>query len=131
MEYQKIKNLLENTPNQPTKFRKKNGLKINDGSREMHNTNSQIKFETSMLRSSLCDYSDPYILVSATIKVPNTAAAAAAAAANPSNRKNIIIKYCFIFPNCTSEVNNTQIDNAKEIDKVMPMYNLTVTIVIH
>ena len=127
MEYQKIKNLLENTPNQPTKFRKKNGLKINDGSREMHNTNSQIKFETSMLRSSLCDYSDPYILVSATIKVPNTAAAAA----NPSNRKNIIIKYCVLFPNCTSEVNNTQIDNAKDIDKVMPMYNLTVTIVIH
>ena len=94
----------------------------------MHNTNSQIKFETSMLRSSLCDYSDPYILVSATIKVPNTAAAAAA---NPNNRKNIIIKYCVLFPNCTSEVNNTQIDNAKDIDTVMPMYNLTVTIVIH
>ena len=104
-------------------------MKINDGSREIHNTNSQIRFETSMLRSSLCDYSDPYILVSATIKVPNTAAAAAAA--NPSNRKNIIIKYCVLFPNCTSEVNNTQIDNAKDIDKVMPMYNLTVTIVIH
>ena len=76
-----------------------------------------------MLRSSLCDYNDAYILVSATITVPNTAAAAAAAA-DPINRKNIIIKNCAPFTNCISEINNTQIDNAKDIDIVMPMYNL-------
>ena len=44
MEYQKIMNLLENTPNQPSKFRTKNWVEINDDARETHNTNSQIKF---------------------------------------------------------------------------------------
>ena len=76
-----------------------------------------------MLRSSLCDYSDAYILVSATITVPNTAAAAAAAAA-ANNRKNIIIKNCAPFTNCINEIKNTQIVNAKDIDIVTPMYNL-------
>ena len=75
MEYQKIINLLENSPNQPSKFRTKNWVEVNGGSRGTYNVNSQIKFKTSMLRSSLCDYGDAYILVSATITVPNTAAA--------------------------------------------------------
>ena len=61
MKYQKIKNLFDNTPNQPTKFKTKNCVKINDDSRRMFNTKSQIKFKTSMLRSNLCDYSDAYI----------------------------------------------------------------------
>ena len=56
-------NLLDNTPNQPTKFRIKNWVERNDDSRGTYNTNSKIKFQTSMLRSSLCDYSDAYILV--------------------------------------------------------------------
>ena len=73
-----------------------------------------------MLRSSLCDYSDGFILVSATITVPNTAAAGVAA----NNIKNIIIKNYTSFTNCISEINNTQIDNAKDIDIVMSMYNL-------
>ena len=62
MEYQKIINLLDNTPNQPTKFRTKNWVEINDESCGTHNTNNQISFKTSMLRTSLCDYSDAYIL---------------------------------------------------------------------
>ena len=44
MEYQKIINLLDNTPNQPTKFRSKNWVEINDDARGTYNTNSQIKF---------------------------------------------------------------------------------------
>ena len=67
MEYKKIINLLDNTPNQPTKFRTKNWVEINDESRRTYSTNSQITFKTSMLRSSLCDYSDAYILVKGTI----------------------------------------------------------------
>ena len=55
MEYQKIRNLLEDTPNQTTKFRRKNWVEINDDSHVTYNTNSQIKFKTSMLRASLCD----------------------------------------------------------------------------
>ena len=62
--------------------------------------------------------------MSATITVLNTAAAAAAAAAAANNRKNIIIKNCAPFTNCISAINNIQIDNAKVIDLVLPMYNL-------
>ena len=69
MEYQKILNLLDNTPNQPTKFRANNWVKLNDDLNGKHNTNSQIKFKTSMLRSSLFDYGDAYILVSETITI--------------------------------------------------------------
>ena len=71
--------LLDNTPNQPSKFRTKNCVKINDDSRETYNTNSQIKFRIMMLKSTLCDYSDAYILVSGTITVPNMAVAPVAA----------------------------------------------------
>ena len=60
MEYQKIINLLDNTPNKPSKFRTKHRLEVNDDSRGTYNTNSQIKFKTLMLRSSFCDYSDTY-----------------------------------------------------------------------
>ena len=119
MEYHKIINLLENTPNQPSKFRTKNWVAVNDESHGTYNVNSQIEFKTSMLRSSLCDYSDAYIHLSATIKVPNTTATGKAA----NNIKNII-KNCTSFTNCISEINNTQIDNAKDTDIVMPMYNL-------
>ena len=122
MEYQKIANLIDdNTLNQPSKFRTRNWIEINDKSRGTYNVNSQIKFKTTMLKSSLCDYSDAYILVKGTITVNNTAAAGAAA--NNTNKK-VIFKNCAPFTNCISEINNTQIDNAKDIDIVMPMYNL-------
>ena len=122
MEYQKIANLIdENTLNQPSKFRTRNWIEINDESRGAYNVNSQIKFKTTMLKSSLCDYSDAYILVKGTISVNNTAAQGAAA--NNTNKK-VIFKNCAPFTNCISEINNTQIDNAKDIDIVMPMYNL-------
>ena len=55
MEYQKIIDLLENTPNQPSKYRTKNWVEVNDESRGTYNVNSQIKFTTSILRSCLCD----------------------------------------------------------------------------
>ena len=121
MEYQKIINLLDNTSNQPSKFRTKIWVEINDEPRGTCNTNSQIKFKTTMLKSSLCDYSDAYILVKGTITVNNTAAADADA--NNTNKK-VIFKNCAPFINCIREINNTQVDNAKEIDIVICMYNL-------
>ena len=121
MEYQKIVNLLDNALNQPSKFRTKNWVEINDESREIHAVNKQIKFKTSMLRSSLCDYSDAYILVKGNISVNNTAGANADA--NNTNKK-VIFKYCAPFTDCISKINNTQVDNAKDIDTVMPMYDL-------
>ena len=45
MVYQKITNLLDNTPNQPSKFRTKSWVEINDNARGTYNTNSQIKFK--------------------------------------------------------------------------------------
>ena len=74
-----------------------------------------------MLKSSLCDYSDAYILVKGTIGVNNDAAQGAIA---NNTSKKVIFKNCAPFTNCISEINNTQIDNAKDIDIVMPMYNL-------
>ena len=121
MEYQKIANLIDDTSNQPSKFRTKNWVEINDESREAYNVNSQIKFKTTMLKSSLCDYCDAYIHVKGTITVNNTAAADADA--NNTNKK-VIFKNCAPFTNCASDINNTQVDNAKDIDIVMPRYNL-------
>ena len=118
MEYQEIINLIENTPNQPFKFRTKNWVKINDDSRGAYNTNSQIKFKNSMLKSSLCDYNDAYILVKGTKTVPNTPTTAAA---KNNTDKNIIFKSCPHFTDCISEMNNTQVDNATDIDAVMPI----------
>ena len=58
MENQKIINLLDNTPNQLTKFRTKNWVEINDLSGGVYNVNNDIRFESTMLKSSLCNYSD-------------------------------------------------------------------------
>ena len=122
MEYQKIANLIDDHAlNQPSKFRTRNWVEINNESRGAYNVNSPIKFKTTMLKSSLCDYSDAYILVKGTINVNNTAAQGAAV--NNTNEK-VIFKNCAPFTNCISEINNTQIDNAKDTDIVMPMYNL-------
>ena len=114
--------MLDNIPNQPTKFRTKNWLEINDGSRERYNTNSQIKFNTSMLRSSSCDYCDAYILVSGTITI-NEARNDEVTRLDKRN-KEVIFKNCTPFTDCISDINNTQKDNAKYIDVVIPMYNL-------
>ena len=77
MEYRKIISLLENTPNLPSKFRTKNWVEINDDLYGTYKTNSQIKFEIAMLKLSLCDYGDIYLLVKGTITVPNTTATGA------------------------------------------------------
>ena len=98
-------------------------VEINDDSRGTCNTNSQIKFKTSMLRTSLCDYSDGYILVSGTIIITGEGNDDAARRLDERN-KGVIFKNCAPFTDCISEVNNTQIDNAKDIDVVIPMYHL-------
>ena len=67
MEYQKIINMLNNRPDQAFKFRTKNWVEINYYSQGAHNTNSQIKFKPAILKSSLYDYSDAYIVVKGTI----------------------------------------------------------------
>ena len=83
-----------------------------------YNTHSQIKFKTSMLRSNLCDYSDAYILVNGTITV------AALAAGGRNNDIKAVFKNCAPSTDCISEINNTQIDNAKYINVIMSMRDL-------
>ena len=121
MEYQKIANLLDSASNKPSKFRTKNWVEINDVIRGTYSPNKQIRFETAMLRSSLCDYNDAYILVKGNITVNNTAGAGAAT--NNTN-KNVVFKHCAPYANCIIKINNDEIDNDKYIDTVMPMYNL-------
>ena len=117
MEYLKKANLLDDASSQPSKFKTKNWVEINNESRGTCNVNSQIKFKTTMLKSILCDYSDAYILVKGTITVNITAAA-------DDVNKKVIFKNCVPFTNCINEINNTEIDNAKDLDIVKPMYNI-------
>ena len=75
-------------------------------------------------RSSLCDYGDAYVLVKRNIVVNITAVWDA----NANNTdKKVIFKNCVPFTDCISKMNNAQVDNAKDIDIVMPMYNLIVS----
>ena len=123
MEYQKIANLIDDASNQPSKFRTKNWVEINDESRGTYNVNSQIKFKTTMLKSSLCDYSDAYFLVKGRITIAGAGDDAAARQADERD-KGVAFKNCVQFTNCISEINNTQVGNTKDIDIVMPMNNL-------
>ena len=123
MEYQKIANLINDASNQPSKFRTKNWVEINNESRGTYNVNSQIKFKTTMLKSSLCDYSDTYIFIKGKITITGRGTDVAARQADERD-KGVAFKNCAPFINYISEINNIQIDNAKDIDIVMPMYNL-------
>ena len=73
-----------------------------------------------MIRPNSSDYSDAHIHVKGTITVPNTGTAAA----SNNRNKTVIFKNCAPFTNCISEVNNTHVHDAHDIDAVMPMYNL-------
>ena len=118
MKYQKIINFLDNTPTQPSKCGTKYSFEINDDSRVIYNKDRQIKFKTSMLKSGLFGYSDAHILVKRTI----TTAPIPPPVANPNNNdKEVLFKNCAPFTDCTSDIYNTQINNAKDIDVVMPI----------
>ena len=122
MEYQKTINLLDDAKNQPSKFRTRNWVEINDESRGKCD-NSNIKFKASIIRSCLCDYSDGYIHVSETITITGEGDNDAAKRADEGN-KGVIFENCAPFTECIGNINNAQLDHAKDIDVVMPMYNL-------
>ena len=123
MEYQKLINLLDSTTNDPSKLRTKNGVAINDDSRGTYNTNNQIKFKTTNSKSSLCDYSDAYILASEVITVPGRGADQATKQEDERN-KGLLFKSCTLFTDCINKINNAQIDNPKDLDVDMSMCNL-------
>ena len=105
--------MLDNTPNQPTKFRTKTWVEINDDSQQTYKNNSQIKFRIIMLKSRLCDYSDAYIVAKWAITVINSTAVNT----YPNNRnKEVIFIYNASLNDCIREINKTQRNNAQDID---------------
>ena len=62
MEYQKITNLLGSILDKVPRFIIKKCIEVHDQSGGAYNTNKQIRFKTSVLRSNLCDYNDAYIV---------------------------------------------------------------------
>ena len=114
MEYQNITNLLGTTIDEIPRFTTKKWVEVHDQSGSAHDRykpNKQIRFKTPMLRSDLCDYSDAYIVV--------------------KGRRVIDIRNRFLafknnasFTNCMSKIKNVLIDNAEDLDIVMPMDNL-------
>ena len=118
----KTHKFVNNAPNQPSKFRKRNWVEINDESRGTYTSNS-IKYITTMLTSNLCDYADAYILVKGTITTTGDRGDDAVKRLDERN-KGVIFKNCAPFTKCICRINNTEIDTDRDIDIVMPMYNL-------
>ena len=83
----------------------------------MYNASSEIKFKSTMLKSSFCDYSDACILLKGRITITVAGGDAAARQADEKN-KGVIFKNCVPFIINNSEINKTEIDNAKDIDAV-------------
>ena len=96
-EYKKILNLLDNASNQPSKFKAKNMIEINDQSRETYNFNNDIKFKITMLKSSLCNVSDAYIIVKGWITITGEGAYAAARQAEARDKEVKYLKIVFHF----------------------------------
>ena len=124
MEYDKINNLLlseDNESEQLSKFVTREYVKVNSLC-NTYNENKSIRFKTPMLRSNLCDYSDAYILVKGTITVNGIVNGAE----NEILRRNrpLILKNNAPFVSCMTKINNEFIEDADDLDIVMPMYNL-------
>ena len=114
MEFQKIVNC--NSDKNLPRFITKKWVEVYDQSGGNYNVNKEIRIKTSMLRSDLCDFSDVYIVVKGTITVTN-----------PDNAKRnqaAVFKNNATFSNCISKINGAKIDNAEDLDVVMPIYNL-------
>ena len=142
IEFQKITNFLDTTSDDKDlpRFVNKKWIEVYDQSEKNYNPNKEIRIETSMLRSALCDYSDAYIVVKGTIivnkktftandfEVPNNTAGNATATNTANNNafgeKKFVFKNNTTFINCISKINGVKIDNAEGLDVVMPMYNL-------
>ena len=118
MDYQKYTIVLGKIHDEVPRFVTKKGIELHNQPGEKNNNfNKQLGFKTSMLRSDLCDYSDAYIVVKGIITVEGR---------NKIERENnsLALKNIAPFTSCFSKINNTLIDNAEDLDIVMPMYNL-------
>ena len=120
MECDKNNNLLGSESKNLSKFVTREYVRVNSLS-NTYNENKSIRFKTPMLRSDLCNYADGYILVNGTITV--TAPAGANNIKDKKNRK-LILKNNAPFVSCITRINGELIEDADDLDIVMPMYNL-------
>ena len=125
METQKTVNLLNGSENENSKFATKKWNVIDSESKGNYSHHDPIKFLTESIESSLCDYSDAYILVTGNIAVTRTFAS------DPVQRKQlldaatqVVFKNCAPFEKCSTEIDGTLVDKANFINITMPMYNL-------
>ena len=116
MDYDKMNNLLGSQSEKLSKFVTREYVRVNSLS-NTYNENRSIRFKTPMLRSDLCDYADAYILINGTIEVDG---------ANPRDRQNrpVILKNNAPFISCITKINGELIEDAEDLDIVMPIYNL-------
>ena len=126
MEYNKINNLLlseDNESKQLSKFVTREYVKVNTLS-NTYNENKSIRFKTPMLRSNLCDYSDAYILVKRTITVMAPGVNDNADNIRDKRNRPVILKNNAPFVSCITRINGELIEDADDLDIVMPIYNL-------
>ena len=118
MEFRKIINLLDTTSDNKDlpRFVTKKWIEVYDQSEKNHNINKEIRIKKPMLGSDLCDFSDAYIVVKGDIIVTNPN--------NAKRNKAVAFKNNAPFITCISKINGVQIDNAEDLDVVVPMYNL-------
>ena len=142
MEFQKIVNFIGTTSDNKdlATLVTKKWIEVYDQSERNDNVNKEIRIKTSMLRSDLCDFSDAYIAVKGNIAAtkktftaddtdaPNNTEDNATATNTLNNNafgdKRLVFKNNAPFINCISKNNGVKIDNAEDLDVVMPMYNL-------
>ena len=118
MEFQKIVNFLDITSDDkdlPSLLPKK-WIEVYDQLEGNYNVSKEIWIKTSMLRSDLWNYSDAYIVVKGTISIVGPY--------NAKTNKNVAFKNNAPFINCIWKINGIKINNAQDLDVVMPMYNL-------
>ena len=119
IEIQKIANFLDATSDDKDlpRFATKKWIEVYDPSEKNYSPNKEIRIKTSMLRSDLCDFSDVYIVLEWDITFDGD---------NDTNKqnKNLAFKNNSPFINCISKINGVKIDNAEDLDVVIPMYNL-------
>ena len=122
MEIQKIVNLLNDSDNEYAKFATKKWYVIDNESKGNYSKDDPIKILTKSIESTLCDYSDAYILVTGNITVTRTIAATAAAGDDSKRKKLLTAATQVVFKNCTSfkkfrtEINGTLVDKADFIN---------------
>ena len=113
METQKILNLLNDSSNKESKFAtKKWYVTDSETAKGRYKQGDSIKFETESIKSSLCNYSDAFILVTGNITV------------NADDNTDVVFKNCAPFSTCTTKINDVFIDEANHVYIAMPMYNL-------